>query len=101
DGKQVTIEFAQPLPEHLYLRLTAQAFGPNIGKEFVAHVGDSGARFTLHGDADSKILQLENPAKSSVITIDVPAPTSPKMLGQGGDYRMLGIGLMEIVISEQ
>ena len=100
DGKQVSIEFAQPLPEHVYIRLTGQAFGPNVGKEFIARVGDSTARFTLMANSDSTILEFENPKKSNTLIIEVPVPTSPKMLAQGTDPRMLGVGLMELVIFE-
>ena len=43
----VTLEFSMPPPEKFTVHLVVNAFGPNIGKEFVAHVGDSAIGFTL------------------------------------------------------
>ena len=46
-GGAVTLEFSTPLPDRFAVHLVAHAFGPNVGKEFVARVGDSTAKFIL------------------------------------------------------
>jgi len=92
----VTLEFSKPLPEKFAVHLVAHAFGPNVGKEFVAHVGDSAVRFTLAGSPEERVLEFTNPKRSRIITIDVPSPCSPKELGLSDDDRSLGIGLTEL-----
>ncbi len=92
-GKQVSIEFLQPLPDIFTLRLVAGAFGPNAGKEFVARVGDSAAGFTLGTTPGPISIELQNPRRASTLTIEVPLPASPRELGLSTDERQLGIGL--------
>jgi phosphoglycerol transferase len=94
----VTLEFSKPLPEKFAVHLVASAFGPNVGKEFVAHVGDSGARFTLSASPEERVLEFSNPKVSKIIKIDVPSPCSPKELGLSADGRSLGIALRELRI---
>jgi phosphoglycerol transferase len=97
-GDVVTLEFSKPLPEKFALYLVARAFGPNVGKEFVAHVGDSAIRFTLAASLEETVLEFNNPEKSKIIKIDVPSPCSPKELGLSHDTRKLGMTLMELRI---
>lgn len=97
-GNSVSLEFLQPLPAKFTARLVASAFGPNAGKEFVAHVGDSAIGFTLENIPRERVLEFQNPARSATISIDVPIPTSPKELGLSADERKLGIGLTKLRI---
>ena len=97
-GDVVTLEFSKPLAEKFTVHLVAHAFGPNVEKEFVAHVGDSAIRFTLAGSPEEKVLEFRNPKRSKIIKIDVPSPCSPKELGLSGDDRRLGIGFTELRI---
>jgi phosphoglycerol transferase len=97
-GNVVSLEFIIPLPEKFTVHLVAGAFGPNVGKEFVAHVGDSAVRFTLAGGPEERVLEFSNPKGSKIITIDVPSPCSPKKLGMSDDTRSLGIALWELWI---
>lgn len=97
-GDVVTLEFSLPLPPRFKVHLMAHAFGPNAGKEFVAHVGDSSIKFTLGTSPERKVLELINPQGSKIIKIDVPVPISPKALGTSGDERNLGIGFHELLI---
>ncbi len=94
----VTLEFSRPLPEKFTVHLVASAFGPNVGKEFVAHVGDSTVRFTLAASSEDRVLEFSNPKRSKIIKIDVPSPCSPKELGLSGDDRSLGIAFTELRI---
>jgi hypothetical protein len=98
-GSAVALQFFAPLPEKFAVHLVAQAFGPNVGKEFVARVGDSAARFTLGAAPEERVLEFGNPTLSRTIEIEIPAPTSPKALGMNGDARTLGIGLVELRIA--
>jgi phosphoglycerol transferase len=94
----VTLEFSEPLPERFAVHLVAHAFGPNVGKEFVAHVGDSAVRFTLAASPEERVLEFSNPKRSKIIKINVPSPCSPKELGLSTDERSLGIGFTELRI---
>jgi phosphoglycerol transferase len=98
-GAFVTLEFSMPLPEKFIVHLVAHAFGPNVGKEFVAHVGGSAIRFTLRASPEEKVLEFSNVERSRTIRIDIPSPTSPKTLGLNGDERSLGIAFEELRIT--
>ncbi|MGA2025942.1 MAG: hypothetical protein ABSH17_02605, partial [Syntrophobacteraceae bacterium] len=97
-GDVVTLEFCKPLPEKFTVHLVAHAFGPNVGKEFVVHVGDNAIRFTLADSPEERVLEFSNPKRSKIIKIDVPSPCSAKELGLGSDERRLGIALTELRI---
>jgi len=94
----VTLEFSKLLPEKFTLHLYASAFGPNVGKEFVAYVGDSAIRFTLAASLEERVLEFSNPKRSKIIKIDVPSPCSPKESGLRPDDRRLGILLRALRI---
>ena len=97
-GDVVMLEFVKPLPGKFTIRLFANAYGPNVGKEFVATVGESAVRFTVGAVPEEKVLEFNNPKGSRIIKITVPSSVSPKALGLGDDYRSLGIGLIELRI---
>lgn len=94
----VTFEFVIPLPDKFNVHLSAHAFGPNVGKEFEAQVGDGTQKFTLGVADEERIIQFENPKESKILTINVPHPVSPKELGLSGDERKLGIGFIKLNI---
>ncbi len=98
-GDFVILEFSMPLPEKFTVHVVAHAFGPNVGKEVVAHVGDSAIRFTLGASPEERVLEFSNPKRSRTIRIDVPSPISPKALGLSGDERSLGIAFTELRIA--
>lgn len=97
-NKSVILEFSEPLPEKFIIHLVAYAFGPNVGREFVAYVGDNASGFTLGKAPTGSELEFSNPKRSSMIKIDVPFPTSPRELGLSGDERRLGIALIKLRI---
>ena len=51
EGNAIDLEFSLPLPDKFAIHLVAHAFGPNVDKAFLVHVGDSMAKFTLGGGA--------------------------------------------------
>jgi phosphoglycerol transferase len=95
----VALRFARPLPEKVKLTMTAIAFGPNAGKAMVARVGTGSADFTLGNHPEKRVLHVDNPSRSDLLTIHIPHPVSPKDLGLNADERPLGIGLIEMSIS--
>jgi phosphoglycerol transferase len=97
----VIFEFSEPLPEKFNVQLTAHAFGPNVGKEFEARVGDSTSKFILGAANEEKVIAFDNVAKSNTLMIKVPIPISPNELSNGSsnDQRSLGIGLIEMKIT--
>jgi phosphoglycerol transferase len=98
----VILKFSKPLPEKFSIQLIATAFGPNVGKEFVARVGDSEVKFTLDASlniSQGRLLVFNNPKRASTFEIDIPLPTSPKELGMSSDERRLGISLTELRIT--
>lgn len=97
-SNMLSIEFSAPLPEIFSAHIVAQAFGPNVGKDFVARVGNTAVPFTLDASAEERVLQFRNPMRSRTLQIDIPSPTSPEALGSNGDERRLGIGLVQLRI---
>lgn len=97
-GAVITLEFSTPLPEKFTVHLVGSAFGPNIGKEFIAHVGDEAVKFKLAASPEERVLEFNNPKKLKTIQIDIPSPASPKELGMSSDARKLGAGLTELRI---
>lgn len=98
NGDVVTLNFAQPLPRSFKVHLTAKAFGPNIGKNFVARVGNETATFRLKEKQREIAIRLNNHDALSAISFNVPQPTSPLEWGESGDTRKLGIHFVELWI---
>lgn len=96
--KTVTLEFVNPLPEKFNLYLLANTLGQNVGKEFIAYVGDYSIKFTLSGSPEERVLTLVNPGKMKLIRIEAPTLISPKELGINDDARTLGIALKKLSI---
>jgi phosphoglycerol transferase len=94
----VTLEFSNPLPQHFNLHLVAHAYSTLVGKEFVAHVGDSVISFVLGALNEEKVLEFNNPERSKIIRFNIPSPVSPKGLGVSGDTPRLGIRFVELRI---
>lgn len=100
DGPQVTLQFKDTLPRKLVLVLAARAFGPNIGKAFVARVGDQEQRFEAAEVEREVTLRFDTDGEQRVITIDIPAPSNPTAPdGTILDGRKLGLGLSTLRIA--
>jgi phosphoglycerol transferase len=98
EGGRIELQFAQPLPARLTLRLTAHAFGPNAGKDIVVSVGSRRRILRLSGDWAKQALSFDNPGGENAIVLEIPQPVSPKALGMSGDGRMLGIAVHQMDI---
>lgn len=97
-GEVVTLEFLMPLPEKFAIHLVAHAFGPNIGEEFVVHVGEITKSFTLNASREERVIEFINPQRHKIIKFDIPSPVSPKDLGLGAEERKLGIAFTKLRI---
>lgn len=100
EGKRVELEFAAPLPAGFTLRLTARAYGPNAGKDFIVRLGDEQKSFRLPQDLRQIELKFTNPTAAKLLTIDIPQPISPEQTGEGPDKRMLGMAISAMSITE-
>ncbi|WP_133166947.1 DUF7024 domain-containing protein [Solimicrobium silvestre] len=94
----VELKFDTALPKKLTLHLTADAYGPNIGQNFVIMIGASRQTFNLTNEARELIFNMETDGAQHVITIEIPQPTSPKQLGISEDARRLGIAMIRMKI---
>lgn len=97
-GRVVTFEFLRPLPEKFSVQLQAFAFGPNVGNDFVAQVGENKVSFKLGEFPEERLLEFYNPNNSRTIKITIPLPISPNELGLGDDDRKLGIAFLKLKI---
>jgi len=105
DGDRVKLDFTEPLPERFALRLTANAFAYNIGKEFIVQLGKPGAgrdtevagKFVLGSTEQEQTVVLDNPRHERMLTIKVPHPVAPSELG-ASDSRRLGIAVHKMQI---
>lgn len=95
---QVRLHFKQALPKRVNLFLTMQAFGPNVGKDFVVRVGGAEQRVKLAPLQHEVFLQFDTDGAQKTVTIDVPQAVSPKELGWSGDIRRIGLGLWRVEI---
>lgn len=95
---QVRLHFKQALPKRLNLFMTMQAFGPNVGKDFVVRVGGAEQRVKLAPLQHEVFLQFDTDGAQKTVTIDVPQAVSPKELGWSGDIRRIGLGLWRVEI---
>lgn len=98
-GKEVKIEYTQPLPEKFDLVITAKAYGPNANKPIPVRVGDMEQTLTLGNAVSTTTLHFDNPSRSNTLVIVPPDPQSTNegnILGHSP--RQLGIGMVEIKI---
>lgn len=101
NAAQVKLQLNRPLPKKLALLLRANAFGPNTAKDFVLTVGGQRKIFRLAWPVQDRYFEFDTDGAQQLITIDVPQPTSPRSINQGGDERQLGIGINSIEIGER
>jgi hypothetical protein len=101
ESDTVTLEFSAPLPKKFTIYLIAGTLGPNVNKEFSAHIGGSTVKFNLEELRKERMLEFDNPNKATTIKIDIPSPISPKELGISDDPRKLGIIFTELRIVPQ
>jgi len=97
----VVLTFMGPLPGAFDVRLTAHAFGPNIGKDFILRVGRDTVPFTLTENDQQVLLHINNTDKANTLLIEVPHAVSPAQLGMNEDKRKLGIGIQSLSIEQR
>ncbi|AZI89034.1 phosphatidylglycerol--membrane-oligosaccharide glycerophosphotransferase [Kosakonia sp. CCTCC M2018092] len=98
-GKEVAIEYQQPLPVQFDLVITAKAFGDNANRPIPVRVGNEEQMLTLSHEVSTTTLHFTNSAGSNKLVIVPPDPQSTNegnILGHAP--RQLGIGLVEIKV---
>ena len=99
----VNITFTEALPARFELRISAQAFAHNIGKQFVLLLDTPGTgkkpagTFVLGPEAEERTVIIDNPINARTLSIKVPAPVAPLELGATDDRR-LGIAIHKMQI---
>jgi len=99
-GPQVEIEFALPLPRHVRLTVQGRAFGPNAGRDIVVSLGGQQQTLRLPAESGQAVLRFDTDGSAATLRFAIPAATSPKTLGLGGDERLLGIGLESLMVED-
>ncbi|MEM5401968.1 DUF7024 domain-containing protein [Paraburkholderia unamae] len=94
----VTLQFAQPLPNHFILHLRAQAFGPNVGQPVGVAIGQQVQSFVPAADMREFSMQFEGVNGAQRIEIRPPQPVSPTSLGVSPDTRKLAVGIQRLWI---
>lgn len=95
-GPLFIFNFNKSFPENFRLTISVtDAYGPNIGKTFVASIGDQ--KFQFNGPSSPKVFTFDfkniKPG-SNTFSIEVPSPS----VGPLGDNRLLGLGISTIDI---
>jgi phosphoglycerol transferase len=98
NAKTVQIEFAQPLPGEMTLRLDAGAYGPNVDQDFVVRIGQQAQTVRLSLKHQVVRLPFHTSGSDRLISIEVPQPVAPRQLGDGLDSRELGISLYSMAV---
>ena len=101
DAKRVSLRFARPLPARLTVALTAGAYGPNAGQDFILRAGAAETRFRLAWEAREVVLDLDTDGRQQILEIEVPEPARPSEREQSSDTRPLGISLSRLRIEER
>ncbi|WP_342116616.1 DUF7024 domain-containing protein [Pseudoduganella sp. OTU4001] len=99
DGAQVTLTFAQPLPRAARIVINANAFGPNLDADFTLVAGGSRTSFRLPPKPTDRVFDFETDGTVRTVVIQVPKPTAPADIGQGGDTRKLGLALNRLELA--
>lgn len=98
-GKEVKIEYKEPLPEKFDLVITAKAWGPNANRPIPVRVGNKEQTLTLSNEVSTTTLHFDNPSRSKTLVIVPPEPQSTNegnILGHSP--RQLGIGMVDIKV---
>jgi phosphoglycerol transferase len=93
----VRIDLRDPLPARFVLKLTAQPFGPNAGKDLLVRLGSKTVRFNLSQGVNT-YQQAVDLGGERVLRMEIVAPTpvSPQELGMSSDTRKIGVGLIRL-----
>ncbi|MPM15126.1 hypothetical protein SDC9_61492 [bioreactor metagenome] len=99
DGRQVTFQFTDVLPEKFEVSLLAHPFQVNVGKTILVSAGGQTKEIVFNSTADQYVsLTFENVARGHDIVFDLPYVASPTELGIGRDDRELGLAFIKMSI---
>ncbi len=94
----VGIEFSRPIPRDVTLKLSARAFGPNIGAPVKLEVGGRIHDVVLEAVDSDITIELKGLVNVTELKFRVPHPVSPKELGLSVDTRRLGVGFVDLTL---
>jgi phosphoglycerol transferase len=99
-GPVAKFAFKKNLPKKFIFEITANAFGPNIGKPVKVRVDGIEKSFIIaNNTANTYELVFKTTGRARTLEIIPPQPTSPNELDPAsGDNRKLGIGLISLKI---
>jgi phosphoglycerol transferase len=99
-GREIVIEFSEPLPARFDLTILAHARGAKAGKVFTARIGDTVLSFGLKdGGGERVVLRFDNPARSKTLTIEIP-PRAEESSVEGRNDSGSGFDLMKLEIKQ-
>lgn len=100
DGDKTTFRFKLPLPSKFVLSVTANAYGPNVGKPVKVNAGAIQQEFTIAKPGETVNLSFELPAPTDRLEFLIPQPISPAEFKAGSkDLRKIGIGFIKLQIT--
>lgn len=94
-----SFEFSPPVSGVVTVELTASGFGPNIGKEITAVLGDSIRKFTLTAAPKTYVLKFESSQAASTLRFVGLVGLSPKAAEVSGGKRVLSMGVAGLVVN--
>lgn len=103
DGDSVEIGLVNCLPQGVVrVAVTAQAFGPNVGKPIRFTLGEQDGFASFSQSIDKVFISFVNQNKcTDKLTIYIPEATTPAELKLSSDARKLGIGLVRVEIIKE
>ena len=93
-SKNVVFEFATPLPKNFNLKLKANVFDKNIGKELKILIGNEEFKITLDANNIDHSVAIKLNEESNKIIFVIPNPQQPK----NGDRRKIGLGFVSLKV---
>ncbi len=104
DGERAAVELARAVerPARVSLRIH-DAFGPNVGKHLVLRLGGLEHRHVLRPGKQVVFVKLGSSVRLPIyrIELEIPAPTSPRVLQQASDDRLLGVALCRLEVEAE
>jgi phosphoglycerol transferase len=98
-GDKAIIKFKDNLPRSFVLELLIEsAFGPNAGAPIKLRIGNREMLFLIMQPRETFLFDFALDRDVNTIEILIPKPTAPGSIQPGADGRLLGIGLVRLLV---